>query len=387
MNDTFLNQRGLDNILPHGIYFRHDHSESIQCTSEIAEQIGITWSQSSNLLELAIQLKLFSTGCVVIHEDTLQSHFGGSPVHFITAVESIVKFIPNHPKVNIAVLITTNTTQEFVRALQQTSVHGIALSLNHWPIEMTVESVKALLADKEHWPEDIISKLPVKQASNRPRVISLRIRLTDRESLKIMESVKQNSHFDIDICYDWDTFTKLISSHTDLILIHCKMLNVYGLTAAEIFDMIHSMSRYYTDKPIKIASLIDKDTTQDRIKQMRKAGIFGIVPSSEFWGVDVGVSSVVSILSGTSHWPDDVINQLPVVVKKPKIAKDGISLTARQQQILDLVCNRGLSNKKIASSLSITESTVKIHVSSILKTFGVRNRTQLALAARNQLNA
>lgn len=391
MNDTDLvqssSQLDLDNMPPHGIYFRHNHSNSVKCTSEVSKRAGITWSQSSNLLELAIQLKLFSSSCVIIHEDTVHSHFGGSPTQFVSAVESIIKFIPDISTVNIAVVITPNTTQEFVRLLQRTSVRGIALDLNYWPIELVTPAIDALLADKMYWPEDIISKLPASPLISKPRVVSLRIRPTDRESLEIIESVKQNSHFDIEFCYNWDTFVDLISKRTDLILIHCKMLNVCGLTAAEIFDMIYSMSRYCTNKPIKIASVIDNDTTQERIKQMRKAGIFGIVPNSVFWGVDVGVASVVSILNGTAYWPDDIINQLPADIKKPKIIKDGIYLTARQQQILDLVCNRGLSNKKIASSLSITESTVKIHVSSILKTFGVRNRTQLALAARNQLNA
>jgi DNA-binding NarL/FixJ family response regulator len=63
------------------------------------------------------------------------------------------------------------------------------------------------------------------------------------------------------------------------------------------------------------------------------------------------------------------------------------SLTPRQMQVLLLVCNRGLPNKKIASSLGISESTVKIHVSAILKAYGVVNRTQLALVSRVSLTA
>jgi DNA-binding NarL/FixJ family response regulator len=52
-----------------------------------------------------------------------------------------------------------------------------------------------------------------------------------------------------------------------------------------------------------------------------------------------------------------------------------------------LVANRGLSNKKIAQILNISESTVKVHISSILKAYGVRNRTQLALAGNKGLHA
>ena len=60
-----------------------------------------------------------------------------------------------------------------------------------------------------------------------------------------------------------------------------------------------------------------------------------------------------------------------------------ITLTPRQRQILEIVATRGISNKNIARMLHISESTVKLHMSGILKKFGLRNRTQLALFARD----
>ena len=60
-----------------------------------------------------------------------------------------------------------------------------------------------------------------------------------------------------------------------------------------------------------------------------------------------------------------------------------IILTPRQRQILEIVATRGISNKSIARMLHISESTVKLHMSGILKKFGLRNRTQLALFARD----
>lgn len=52
-------------------------------------------------------------------------------------------------------------------------------------------------------------------------------------------------------------------------------------------------------------------------------------------------------------------------------------LTKRQSEILDLV-RQGASNRDIADRLSISEGTVKLHVSAILKRMGVRNRTEAA---------
>lgn len=55
-------------------------------------------------------------------------------------------------------------------------------------------------------------------------------------------------------------------------------------------------------------------------------------------------------------------------------------LTPRELDVLGLVV-KGLSNKKIADALSITEGTVKIHVNNILSKMGVADRTQAATTA------
>jgi len=53
-------------------------------------------------------------------------------------------------------------------------------------------------------------------------------------------------------------------------------------------------------------------------------------------------------------------------------------LTQQQRKVLELVAS-GLANKVIAYELGITESTVKAHVSAILRKLNVYSRTQLAL--------
>ena len=54
------------------------------------------------------------------------------------------------------------------------------------------------------------------------------------------------------------------------------------------------------------------------------------------------------------------------------------SLTPQQFRVLTMVCE-GLLNKQIAYELSVSEATIKAHVTAIFRKLGVRTRTQAAL--------
>jgi len=57
------------------------------------------------------------------------------------------------------------------------------------------------------------------------------------------------------------------------------------------------------------------------------------------------------------------------------------SLTNQQRRILDLICE-GKLNKQIAYELSIAETTVKAHMTAIMRKLGVYSRTQAVVVAR-----
>ena len=65
--------------------------------------------------------------------------------------------------------------------------------------------------------------------------------------------------------------------------------------------------------------------------------------------------------------------------KDPEAAKIA-SLTAREREVIKLVCT-GMKNKQIGDSLSISESTARNHLTSILSKLGVSDRFELALYA------
>lgn len=58
-----------------------------------------------------------------------------------------------------------------------------------------------------------------------------------------------------------------------------------------------------------------------------------------------------------------------------------LKLTRRQQSVLDLIA-KGLNNHQISDELSISESTVKGHISTLFDIFNVQNRTSCLLEAK-----
>jgi DNA-binding CsgD family transcriptional regulator len=65
---------------------------------------------------------------------------------------------------------------------------------------------------------------------------------------------------------------------------------------------------------------------------------------------------------------------------RPATRRHPLGLTARQQEVLDLVC-AGLTNEEIGARLFIAAKTVDHHVSAVLAKLGVSNRRQAARAA------
>lgn len=67
---------------------------------------------------------------------------------------------------------------------------------------------------------------------------------------------------------------------------------------------------------------------------------------------------------------NEFIQMPPIGLKKPE------DISKREREVVDLVC-KGFTNKEIASNLSLSEHTVKAHISRIFRKFNVSNRSQL----------
>lgn len=106
-------------------------------------------------------------------------------------------------------------------------------------------------------------------------------------------------------------------------------------------------------------------------------GARGILPTSSNLRILDGVISL--ILSGGAYVPpDSVIMAERTDSNLPAPPAASVPFTPRQAAIIAAI-RKGSPNKIIAYNLGMCESTVKVHIRSIMKKLKVRNRTELAL--------
>lgn len=100
------------------------------------------------------------------------------------------------------------------------------------------------------------------------------------------------------------------------------------------------------------------------------------------------VEAIRSVMAG-QYWLErsavtdlvQVLHRLIVAAKQPP-PKPKFNLTARELQVIGAIVD-GCTNKDIAQQFSISEETVKRHITNVFNKVGVSNRLELALFAIN----
>tara|TARA_R100000406_G_scaffold28536_1_gene18420 strand:+ start:1125 stop:1814 length:690 start_codon:yes stop_codon:yes gene_type:complete len=100
------------------------------------------------------------------------------------------------------------------------------------------------------------------------------------------------------------------------------------------------------------------------------------------------IQALEQVLAGSIYLPADIIRagsgageESTAARREPEDLSDVLAtLTRKQLQVFERM-SRGDSNKVIAYQLNIAESTVKAHVSAILRKLGANNRVQAILSA------
>ncbi len=166
------------------------------------------------------------------------------------------------------------------------------------------------------------------------------------------------------------------SHEADLILLDYFMPDASG------FDILDKLTTRMPDTPVIILSACNDPAT---MRRSIDHGAAGFIPKSS--PHDLLIGAIRLVLSGGTYIPPSLLEQNAHRGKQPAPSwpdNDGnplSRLTARQEEVLRLIGN-GMTNKDISRHLNVSENTVKVHITSILKTLGASNRTQAVIIAQ-----
>ena len=125
-----------------------------------------------------------------------------------------------------------------------------------------------------------------------------------------------------------------------------------------------------------------EDAEQPRtLRSALKSGAHGFIPTRTT-GIAVTVAAIRFVKAGGTFAPLDLLMtaRQDLAPGMPDTSRQN-SLTSRQMAVLSHL-QQGKANKIIAHELSMSESTVKVHVRNIMRKVGATNRTQAAYKAR-----
>jgi DNA-binding NarL/FixJ family response regulator len=153
----------------------------------------------------------------------------------------------------------------------------------------------------------------------------------------------------------------------DLLLLDLSMPGASGLSG------LISLRAAHASVPVVVVSAHDGVGTIRRALELGASGFISKSASMEEIRaavrtvLDGGIAAPADIDLGVEHDPEmsDLIRRLQ-------------SLTPQQTRVLAMIAN-GLLNKQIAYELSVSEATIKAHVSAILQKLGVDSRTQAVI--------
>ena len=176
---------------------------------------------------------------------------------------------------------------------------------------------------------------------------------------------------DIGEAGSFDDVTKLLErgSDVDLILLDLSMPGVRGFSG-----LIYLRSQY-PGVPIVVVSAHDDPAV---IRRCMDLGTSGFIPKT--LGIEEMRAAIRRVLEGGVWTPPDVDLEGAGDDETSDIVSRLSSLTPQQVRVL-MMLSEGLLNKQIAYELSVSEATVKAHVSAILQKLGVESRTQAVIAA------
>lgn len=160
----------------------------------------------------------------------------------------------------------------------------------------------------------------------------------------------------------------------DLILLDLNMPGMTGLNG--LLDVRNEC-------PTIPVVIVSAETEKQKILQTLSYGAVGFIAKSSSKKV-IG-EAIESVFEGNVYLPPNIMRSQAVASpsNECEISPEKISLLTRRELIVLKHLTKGEANKQIAYNLHISETTIKSHVSSILKKLGATNRVKVVVGCGN----
>ncbi len=192
-----------------------------------------------------------------------------------------------------------------------------------------------------------------------------------RESLRCLISSQPEMEVVGEVAGEAGTAKALHDYHPDITLV---MTN-----GGFIEKGIETISRIKQEDPAARILVLSNFMSDEEIYTILRTGVLGYIFKDQ--SPEELFAAIHSVSRGKSSLNSSVVEKLIQNLNpQDQDSEPKDLLTDREIQILKFVA-AGLSNKAIADKLTISERTVRTHVSNILSKLDLRNRTQAALYA------
>ena len=160
-----------------------------------------------------------------------------------------------------------------------------------------------------------------------------------------------------------DALAAVERRHVDLALLD------YGMPGMNGLEGLARMREANGDGTVAIVSGVAPRAVA---REALAAGAVGFLPKT--MPARELVAAVRFMLAGGRFVPVEMMNDSPA---DPL----GARLSSRENEVLEGLC-RGMANKEIARAIGLAEVTVKLHVRTLCRKLGARNRTHAAVLGR-----
>ena len=153
----------------------------------------------------------------------------------------------------------------------------------------------------------------------------------------------------------------------DMVLMDLNLPDCQGLSG------LQSFIRQFPVLPVVVLSA---STQRSDITRSLEVGAMGFIPKDS--SSSAVINAIRLVLTGNIYVPPVLLDQDNPLAPLGGVGTSG--LTGRQQEVIQLIAE-GKSNKEIARQLNLAETTIKMHVTHIMRALDVNNRTQAVVKA------